>query len=420
MKLITRSSMLSAELRFWAACAVFILAGTPSAFAMTLDRIAAKVGGEIITLSSVLERSQAELARKGRSGDNNIPPPEEFMPQILDQMIDEKLQTQEAKKIGITVNDESIQAALDEIKENNNITEEELEEMLKNENSSIERYRDTIRDQILVTRVMNYEVLNRVAVSDRDIKKYYRVNQKQFWTPGKVHALHILFILDDKLTPGERRIKEAKAKDVLGKIRGGAEFEKMAKLFSEDLSGASGGDLGILEKGKMVAEFEEAVFALKNGEVSGIVKTPYGLHIIKAQKVYPGNTIPFDDVKNNIERLLKAEKGKEGYKKWIAELRKNAYVEKMMFKIDPAKEKAKSKKTKKKRKKMASKVKVEGANSANSKSLSKDSQSDRRKKYSEVKKKLAYYKKLRDRNKISEEQYQKKKRQLLRYLKRLK
>jgi len=178
LKLITRSSMLSVELRFWAACAVFILAGTPSAFAMTLDRIAAKVGGEIITLSSVLERSQAELARKGRSGDNNIPPPEEFMPKILDQMIDEKLQTQEAKKIGITVNDESIQAALDEIKENNNITEEQLEAMLKNENSSIERYRDTIRDQILVTRVMNYEVLNRVSVSDRDIKKYYRVNQK--------------------------------------------------------------------------------------------------------------------------------------------------------------------------------------------------------------------------------------------------
>jgi len=304
LKLITRSLMLSVELRLWAACVAFMLAGTTSAFSMTLDRIAAKVGGEIITLSTVLERSQAELARKVRSGDKDIPPPEEFMPKILDKIIDEKLQTQEAKKIGISVNEESIQAALDEIKENNNITEEELEEMLKNENSSLERYKETIRDQILVTRVMNYEVLNRVSVSDRDIKKYYRVNQKQFWTPGKVHALHILFILDDKLTPQERRIKEVKAKNVLGKIRNGAEFEKMAKLFSEDLSGASGGDLGILEKGKMVAEFEEAVFALKDGEVSDLVKTPYGLHIIKAQKVYPGNTIPFDDVKNKIESLI--------------------------------------------------------------------------------------------------------------------
>lgn len=417
MKLITRSLMLSVELRLWAACAAFMLAGTTSAFSMTLDRIAAKVGGEIITLSTVLERSQAELARKVRSGDKDIPPPEEFMPKILDKIIDEKLQTQEAKKIGISVNEESIQAALDEIKENNNITEEELEEMLKNENSSLERYKETIRDQILVTRVMNYEVLNRVSVSDRDIKKYYRVNQKQFWTPGKVHALHILFILDDKLTREERRIKEVKAKNVLGKIRNGAEFEKMAKLFSEDLSGASGGDLGILEKGKMVAEFEEAVFALKDGEVSDLVKTPYGLHIIKAQKVYHGNTIPFDDVKNKIERVLRAEKGREGYKKWIEELRKNAYVEKMMFKIDPAKEKAKSKKTKKKRKKRASKVKVEGENNANSKSLSNDSQSDKRKKYLKAKKRLAYYKKLRDTNKISEEQYLKKKRQLLKRLK---
>ena len=184
MKLIIRSLMRSVDIRLWAAFAAVMLAGNTPAFSMTLDRIAAKVGGEIITLSSVLERSQVELARRARSGDTDIPTPEEFMPKILDQIIDEKLQTQEAKRIGISVNEDSVQAALDEIKENNNITEEQLEEMLKNENSSLERYKETIRDQILVTRVMNYEVLNRVSVSDRDIKKYYRVNQKQFWTPG--------------------------------------------------------------------------------------------------------------------------------------------------------------------------------------------------------------------------------------------
>lgn len=403
MKLITRFLTLSVKRRFWAASAALIITATPSAYSMTLDRIAAKVGGEIITLSSVLERSQAEIARRMRSGDTDIPPPEKFMPQILDQMIDEKLQTQEAKKIGITVNEDQIQAALDEIKVNNNITEEELEAMLQSENSSIERYRDTIRDQILVTRVMNYEVMNRVAVSSREIKKYYRINQKNFWTTGKVHALHILFILDDKLTSEERRVKEKKAKNVLGKIRGGAKFKEMAKLYSEDLSGASGGDLGILEKGKMVAEFEEAVFAMKNGEVSDIVKTPYGLHIIKAIKVYPGNTIPFDEVKKKIERILKSEKGKEGYKKWIADLRQNAYVEKMMFKSDAAREKAKIKKAKKKK---------------TSKARAQVSKNQKAKKLALAKKKLAYYKKLRDSDKISEEEYQKKKRQLLKALKK--
>ena len=411
------------------ACAMLSLVFSAPGISMTVDRIAAKVGNEIITLSSVIERSQAEISRAMRSGKKEIPLPEEIMPRILDLMIDDKLQVLRAKKLGIIVDDSSIQEALDDIKKKNNLTEEQLDAMLKNENSSIEIYKGTIKNQILISKVVGYEVIKRINVSNRDLKKFYRVNQKQFWSPGKVHARHILFILDDELTPKEKRLKIAKAKSVLAAIRAGKNFEELAELHSEDLSASSGGDLGFLEKGKMVPEFEKAAFSLRDGEVSGIVKTSFGLHIIKAEKIMPGNTRPFNEVKDGIETLLRNQKGKKDFVNWMAELRAETFVEKMMFKeSSSAKEKSLSKKKFRKGSRISSKLKrrmAAGNNISASRIKAghdvaggdgKDKSAKAKPGLSAIKKKLAYYKNLRDQKKISEEVYQKKKRQLLKLL----
>lgn len=349
MKLITKFLMRLADLRRELVLAGSVLLIASSSGAMTVDRIAAKVGGEIITLSTVLERYQAEITRRRQSGDRDINEPEKALPIVLDSIIEEKLLTQQAKKIGITVPEKSVQDALDNIKLKNSLTDEQLDEMLQKENSSLERYKQTIRDQILVSKVRNYEVLSRINIPEGEVKKYYRVHQKEFWTPAKVHARHILFILDEKLTPEEVEIKRQKAENIHKQIKSGKDFEELAKLYSEDLSGSSGGDLGVLERGKMVAEFEEAVFSLKDGEISDVVKTPYGLHIIKADKVFPGNTIPYSDVKEKIKGFLAAEKGQDFYEKWIKELKANAYVEKLLFKDPPKQKKPIHKNVKKKK-----------------------------------------------------------------------
>lgn len=420
--------------RTLAVCAGFPLIFSASVFAMTLDRIAAKVGGEIITLSSVIERSRAEIARGMRSGKTDVPRPEELMPRILDLLIDDKLQVLRAKKLGLTVNEASVQKALDDIKKNNNLTDEQLETMLKAENSSIEIYKRTIRNQILISKVVGYEVANRVNVSARALKKYYRIHQKDFWSPGTVHARHILFILDDELTSEEKQLKLNKAKDVLKEIRAGKDFAELAKLHSEDLSASSGGDLGVLEKGKMVPEFEKAAFSLRDGEVSDIVKTSFGLHIIKAGKVTPGKTKTFDEVKEKIRSVLRAEKGKGDFLKWMAELRADTFVEKLMFKDSVSKKKEIARKKKsvrkgsrissKKKRAMAARSKKSRSNPGRkndvasnvSKQKNGDNGAEGISGLSAIEKKLAYYKKLRDRGKISEEAYLKKKRELLKQL----
>jgi len=411
----------------------FILIFPATGLGMTLDRIAAKVGGEIVTLSSVIERSQAEIARGIRSGKKDIPPPEEIMPKILNLLIEEKLQVQRAKKLGLSVDEASIKKALDDIKKKNNLTDEQLETMLKAENSSIEIYKGTIKNQILISKVVSYEVVNRINVSNRALKKYYRLNQKKFWSPGKVHARHILFIFDEELSPEEKQLKIKNAENVLREIRAGKDFEELAELYSEDISASSGGDLGVLEKGKMVPEFEEAVFSLRDGEVSDIVKTSFGLHIIKADKVIPGNTQSFSEVKDKITSILRQEKGQKDFVKWIAELRAETFVEKLMFNELASKNKESLRKktlrkgsriSSKKKRSMAASKKKPGSISKKKhdvastvpKEKAGGNDADVKTGLSDIEKKLAYYKKLRDRKKISEETYQKKKRELLKQL----
>ena len=94
----------------------------------------------------------------------------------------------------------------------------------------------------------------------------------------------------------------------LKKIRSGADFIAVAKEFSEDISASTGGDLGEIERGKMVPEFEKAAFLIKEGEVSGLVKTPYGLHIIKVDKIFPGQTLPLDKVQEQIKNRFTDQK----------------------------------------------------------------------------------------------------------------
>ncbi|MFQ5482372.1 MAG: peptidylprolyl isomerase [Nitrospinaceae bacterium] len=307
-----------------------MLYGAP-VWAMILDRVVAKVDDEIITWSALVERMNAEMLRFAQLQRTDLPPKDKMMMELLDRMIDEKLQIQDGKNLGISVDDESVMKMIEDVKKSNNLSEGQLEEMLARESTTIERYKQVIRDRIMVSKVMGFQVKNRTKVSDREIKVYYQRHRKEYWTPPKIQARHILFILDDKVTAEQRRFKEAKAREVLKRVRAGESFESLAREFSEDVSASSGGDLGVVERGKMVPEFEKAVFSLKAGEVSGLVKTPYGLHIVKADRLVPGQAKPLADVKRQIEQTLMMKKFDKAYESYMADLRKTAFIEKKLF-----------------------------------------------------------------------------------------
>ena len=280
-----------------------VLPGIPG-WAKPLDRIVAKVNDKIITQSELEERVFVKMMSLQKAGIQAIPSKEKLMYDELMQMIDERLLIDSGRKLGLKIDDESVTKAIDEIKLSNGLSDSELKQMLQAESKTVEDYRNKIRDQILISRVMGYEVRKRATVSAEEIEGYYNQHLKDYWIPEKLQLRHILFLIDDTLSEEDIQIKKQKARLALKKIRSGEDFVAVAKELSEDISASTGGDLGEIERGKMVPEFEKAAFLLKEGEVSGLVKTPYGLHIIKIDKKISGQTLHLDQVRDKIENIL--------------------------------------------------------------------------------------------------------------------
>lgn len=385
--------------------------------AKTFDRIIAKVNEKIITQSELEERSVVKMMGLRKMGVQPMPSKEKIMYEELERMIEERLLVDVGTKLGLKVDEDNITKAIDDIKKNNGLSDGDLEKMLEMEGKTLEEYRTKVRNQILASRVIGFEVRKGITADKEEVEDYYNQHLKDYWISEKLQLRHILFLIDDTLLEEDKRLKRRKARQALRKIRSGADFIAIAKEYSEDLSAKTGGDLGEIERGKMVPEFEKAAFRLKEGEVSGLVTTPYGLHIIKVDKIIPGQTLPLDEVKNEIENRIKARKYKTAYIAYLAGLKKKAFIEKKISPPPPSvAKKAKEPAPENRLKPSLDREDVfadvpDPQNSKRAVQQSKQGQEFSR--FQTFEEKLRYYKQLRNNNKISEGEYQNRKRKLL-------
>jgi peptidyl-prolyl cis-trans isomerase SurA len=398
-----------------------------SGYAMVFDKVVAKVNSEIITLSSVEER--AEVIMRKYSSASEPPQKNALLEEALNMIVEEKLQIQAGKKIGFIIDEDAVDAAVEEIKTKNEIPEGQLEIMLEREGRSLESYKNHIRDQIMVSKIARFEIGNRVKISDKAIIKYYKEHQKDLWLDGKVRARHILFIAERGSSKKNRREKLQLAKIVLGELQEGKDFAELAMEHSEDVSASSGGDLGYVERGKMVPEFEEAAFSLKAGQVSGIVETEYGYHIIKAEEVLVGKTLNLKETKERIHQILSMQKQKDAYEEWMNELKESAFIELSLFDTTTTnanwisksngKRENKDKANKNSRSKsnhVVPKQKLQKTWEEMYKSVEKSKRGSRAESgatLDTIEQKLTHLKDLRDQMSISEQEYQKRKKRLL-------
>ena len=354
-----------------------ILAGP--VFGSIVDRVVAKVNNEIITLSTVKSKVDLVLSRRDLSIPVGVKQTEkQLMQQSLDSIIDEKLQAQEGKKKGLIVKEETIEKAMADIYEKNNITASQFELMLSKEGHDLASYKKIIHDQILSSRVVQMELQGSSRSSNDDTLKHYNINKKKYWVPSKVMISQIMFIKDKDGLKSDVKLKITKAREVLGLLRSGSDFSDLAKKYSEDISGPLGGRIGIVERGTTLPRFEEIAFNLKVNDVSDVFQTENGVHIIRCDDVISGHFKKYIEVKSEIKRLLDFEKQDENYTDWMKELRESAFIEVKLFK-EPSKRESIKKSNKK-----------------------------------NVEAKLRYLKKLRDNKKISNQKYLEKKKEVLR------
>ncbi len=409
------------------ALALVLALGLFPAHAKVFDKVAAKVNTEIITLSSIEER--AEILRQKYARSSVTVSGQELLKEALNMIINERLQLQEGEKLGFIVDEDAIDAAVKDISDKNGLVDGQLQEMLERDGRTLSSYRDHIRDQILVSKITRFAIGNRVKVSDKNVSQYYKEHQKDFLEDGQVRARHILFIAERGSHETNRKAKLQQAKKVLSEIRKGADFAELATKYSEDVSASDGGDAGFIVRGKMVREFEEAVFSLKPGQISGVVETEYGYHIIKVEEVLPGKTLALKDAKDRITQILRMQKQKQGYDDWMEELKKSAFIEVNLFDESDQNKSLVSRGSYKKKPDSTMKAKKKLSSGADSrqemlqkkweemyKSVEKLNGGSGKYEDSELEsleEKLIHIKKLRDQNKISEKEYQKRKEKIL-------
>ncbi|MCL2503966.1 MAG: peptidyl-prolyl cis-trans isomerase [Coriobacteriia bacterium] len=279
--------------------------------------IAASVNGEKITIEE-LDKQLAQYKEQypqlfqGKDAEQREL---EYRRRLLDNLIDQVLVRQAAKDKGVDITDEKVAQQIDQLKagfEN----EKKFLEALESANMSEESLKKQISEQMVTQGIIESLEVN-TTVSDKEISEYYEKNKAQFVTKNTKRASHILLKAED----------EALAKDVLAQAqKKNADFAELAKKYSTDTSNKDkGGDLDYPTT-PYVAEFQAALDKLQVGEMSDLVKTQFGWHIVKVTEERPGGQQPLEEVKDRIAQIITQQRRSESYRKYLQELRDKATI----------------------------------------------------------------------------------------------
>ncbi len=183
-------------------------------------------------------------------------------------------------------------------------------------------------DNFLANEFLKKEVVQKISIPEDELKSYYDNHKEEFKTPEMVKASHILIKVNPSASAEEKKKAKEKAEDILKKIKSGQDFAKLASEFSDDPgSKTKGGDLGFFAKGRMIKPFEDAAFSLKPGEVSGVVETQFGYHIIKVEERKDAGIEGFDTAKEKIRQKLLQDRIKTKVTEFIDSAMKDAKAE---------------------------------------------------------------------------------------------
>jgi peptidyl-prolyl cis-trans isomerase C len=251
---------------------------------------------------------------------------DEILRGALDQLIVYTLLSQESKARGIKVETADVDAKMQQLR-GQFPTQAAFEKALKDRGMTLEGLKKDAFIDISVTKLMDAEVATLPGPSDAEARDFYAKNPDRFKEEESVRASHILVRVD----PNADAATKAKAKStidtVLKKAKAGEDFGKLAQNYSQDGSAAQGGDLNFFPKGQMVPEFSTVAFALKTGEISDVVTTQFGYHIIKVTDRKPGRVVPFEEAQPQIKQFLEGQKKQQHADSFIDGLKKKAKIE---------------------------------------------------------------------------------------------
>jgi peptidyl-prolyl cis-trans isomerase C len=284
----------------------------------------ARINGEVVGRAEL----ESAIEAVERQAGGPVPPEQrdEIFRGILDQMIAIRLLSQESALREIVVPDAEVDSRYAQIRQQFP-TEEAFAQALAAQGITTARLKDDIRNELAVSRLLEREIEPKVSAAELDAKTFYEKNLEQFQEDEAVRASHILIRVAPDADDQVRQQARAEAENVLQQLQAGGDFAKLAQEYSQDGSAAQGGDLDFFTRGQMVPAFATAAFALQTNELSDIVETQFGLHIIKVTDRRPPRTVPFAEVDAQIHEFLSGQEREKATTAFVEALKRKGRVE---------------------------------------------------------------------------------------------
>jgi len=313
--------------RIIVACAtlgIFLAAGVAQA-AVMLDKVIAIVNKEVVTWSDLYKTMEFEAPPAVKA----LPDKErqEYFKKnearYVDSLVEMRLQIQEARQAKVGAGEDDVNKAVEGIRQKMNLSKEEFEATIKKEGFSMQDYRQKLKDQILISRIVDIEVRNKIVVSEADIREYLKYHPELSMENEGYHIAQIF--IDSK---NDQKAVEGKLRAIYGALNMGTPFSEVARKYSEDGSASKGGDLGFVKKDQLSKEFLDVLGRIRDGEVSPPFSSENGIHVVmlRETRLFRNSTEYREMVRQRVtdERFAKA------YKNWRRSLRDRAYIDIML------------------------------------------------------------------------------------------
>lgn len=252
----------------------------PAGRVVLLDRIVAVISDQVITRRELDERMKTVVLELQRQG-TPLPPNDVLEKQVLERMIQSRLQLQFAKETGLRIDDSALDSAIGRIASNNKLSVQELRGLIEKDGINFARYREDIREEIILVRLREREVENKIQIADSEIDNFLKTLQQQESSGEEFNLSHILIRVPEQASPEQLQDRRSRAERALGQIKNGTDFRQIAAAVSDAPDGIQGGLMGWREFVQLPTVFSDAVKGLKPGEVSGVLRSAAGFHILR-------------------------------------------------------------------------------------------------------------------------------------------
>lgn len=289
--------------------------------------VAATINGEKITLEQ-LDANVAAMQRQFAAQGQMVPDEEmgTFRSNVLDNLVKTRLLLEYAKDHGYEAGSDEVAAQITAIQGQFGSKDEYLS-ALEQQGYTEKTLKQEIGNGMTVEGMLAAEVIDKIVVTAADVETFYNENPDLFVLPESVTARHIIVTLEDDATREDREKALKKIEDIRQEIVDGADFASVARERSEGPSASSGGSLGTFGRGQMVPAFEEAAFAIEPGELSGVVESEFGFHIIVVSEKIPAGVQSLQDAEASIRQHLMQVREQEDVEKFVEELELAADIE---------------------------------------------------------------------------------------------